>query len=36
MEALLQGKTLVGKKLLYEVSQPTSNEKLEQLLTYLT
>lgn len=33
MEAVLQGKILVGKKLLYEMSQPTANDRFEQLLT---
>jgi hypothetical protein len=30
----LHGKIVVGKKLLYEVSQPTTNDKFEQLLRY--
>ncbi|CAM6005729.1 unnamed protein product [Sphagnum balticum] len=33
MEALLHGKIVVGKKLLYELSQPTTNDKFEQLLS---
>jgi len=34
MEALLHGKVVVGKKLLYEMSQATANDKFEQLLRY--